>query len=407
MTYRELLELYSQGRLDEQQKIEVEKELEKQEALADYLFEHQAPPGMEDFFDGTPAFGANAEDADGEAPETSREDSEAIAKQINRSIRKAFIKTGVIAVIIGLILTLFVVFALPHIVSAFYYDPGKTSTELGTDDSGMPIEQLERDMSVFAELSIPELGPQITVGTDSFGYGNYSFYIDSASQVGSDSNTTTINSILTGNIKRNSFVCYNYKELATYLESHDFAYEDSDREIDRMKSGELYYAYVKLRDVMPYETFYADFVHSDEYGTNGSWVWCAIRTCRDETMLDFLDKGFYATVQGHSAEYGYDDNAYPMLAWADETGSLSGDVELDTEKKAYRHFNSMLKYMLDCNKFRSLKNQISIEVSEEDKDYIEENGLGVYGFIYVSDKEHIETLARAKSISKVFINRAF
>ena len=56
MTYREKLELYSQGKLDEQEKIEIEKELEKQESLTDYLFEHQAPPGMEDIYDGTSPF---------------------------------------------------------------------------------------------------------------------------------------------------------------------------------------------------------------------------------------------------------------------------------------------------------------------------------------------------------------
>ena len=37
MTYKEKLELYSQGKLDEQQRTEIEKELEKQEAFTDYL----------------------------------------------------------------------------------------------------------------------------------------------------------------------------------------------------------------------------------------------------------------------------------------------------------------------------------------------------------------------------------
>ena len=49
MTYREKLELYSQGKLDEQQKKEIEKELEKQEALTDYLFEQQIPLGADGF----------------------------------------------------------------------------------------------------------------------------------------------------------------------------------------------------------------------------------------------------------------------------------------------------------------------------------------------------------------------
>ena len=159
MTYREKLELYSQGKLDEKERIEIEKELEKQEALADYLFEHQAPPGMDDFFGETSPFDVSGEDA--EIPEL-KDDTETIAKQINSSIRKAFIKTGVIAAIAAIVLTLFVVFAMPHVVDAFYYDPGKI---VGTDEDGNNIEQLELDMSVYSELTIPELGPNITAAT--------------------------------------------------------------------------------------------------------------------------------------------------------------------------------------------------------------------------------------------------
>ena len=135
MTYREKLELYSQGKLDEQQKIEIEQDLEKQEALADYLFEHQAPPGMEDLFDEEPAFGAKAAGGNDSNAKASITENNLITKQINWSIRKAFIKTGVVAVIIAIAISLFITLALPRIVSAFYYDPGKVVT-IGTEEDG-------------------------------------------------------------------------------------------------------------------------------------------------------------------------------------------------------------------------------------------------------------------------------
>lgn len=399
MTYRELLELYSQGRLDEQQKIEVEKELEKQEALADYLFEHQAPPGMEDFFDGTPAFGANAEDADGEAPETSREDSEAIAKQINRSIRKAFIKTGVIAVIIGLILTLFVVFALPHIVSAFYYNPGKTGAELGVDDGGVPIEQFERDMSVFAELSIPELGPVITVGTDRFGYGNYSYFIDGVSLVDSKGNDVTVKKNLTGNIKRDRCISYNYDEIGQFLDDyHDVSQNSSN--LETMNETDLYYAFVDLKESVPYEEFYEEYITDNGgYGTGESWVWCAVRVNEDESTDGYLNRGFYAATNGQFVRYGFDADKYPMLAWKEDS------EELDTEAKAAQHFVSMLSYMLDNEKFNSLSFQLEPAVEESEKEYVEEHGLNIYGFVYVSDKAHIDAIAKADGVNKVYVNK--
>ena len=42
MTYRELLELYKQGKLEENKKHEVESDIERQEAISDYLFDRDA-----------------------------------------------------------------------------------------------------------------------------------------------------------------------------------------------------------------------------------------------------------------------------------------------------------------------------------------------------------------------------
>ena len=45
MTYRELLKLYQEGKLDEEQKQEVEQSVEKQEAISEYLYEKEEIPG--------------------------------------------------------------------------------------------------------------------------------------------------------------------------------------------------------------------------------------------------------------------------------------------------------------------------------------------------------------------------
>ena len=47
MTYRELLKLYQEGKLDEAQMREVEQALEKQEAISEYLYEREEIPGLE------------------------------------------------------------------------------------------------------------------------------------------------------------------------------------------------------------------------------------------------------------------------------------------------------------------------------------------------------------------------
>ena len=396
MTYREKLELYSQGKLNEQQKTEIERELEKQEALTDYLFEHQAPPGMDELFDEASPFDAKAESAESTSAAVIKDDSEAVAKQINRSIRKAFIKTGVIAVVIALILTLFVVFALPHIVSAFYYDPGKV---IGTDENDTKIEQLERDMSVFAELSIPELGPNITVGTDSFGYGNYSYFIDGVSLVNQKGGDMTVKKNLTGNIKRDKCICYNYDEIGQFLNDyHDVSQNSSN--LETMNETDLYYAFVDLKEIVSYEDFYEDYiVDNDGYGTDGSWVWCAVQVSEDETTDGYLNRGFYAKANGQFVQYDFDADKYPELSWKEDS------EELDTEAKAKQHFTSMLSYMLDSEKFNSLSFQLEPAVGDYELEYVEEHGLKIYGFVYISDKAHIDRIAKAEGVNKVYADK--
>ena len=75
MNYRELLELYKAGELELEQRKRIEKDIEKQEAISDYLYEQEGIPGLEDVF---------AEEdrnsfvfADGRQTETGKEKAEA------------------------------------------------------------------------------------------------------------------------------------------------------------------------------------------------------------------------------------------------------------------------------------------------------------------------------------------
>ena len=51
MTYRELLELYKTGELELEQRKKVEKDIERQEAISDYLYEQEDIPELNDIFE--------------------------------------------------------------------------------------------------------------------------------------------------------------------------------------------------------------------------------------------------------------------------------------------------------------------------------------------------------------------
>ena len=48
MTYRELLKLYKEGQLDEETKKKIAADIERQDAISEYLYEEGEIPGMED-----------------------------------------------------------------------------------------------------------------------------------------------------------------------------------------------------------------------------------------------------------------------------------------------------------------------------------------------------------------------
>lgn len=90
MTYRELIELYKAGELELEQQKKIEQDIERQEAIGDYLYEKEEIPELGDVF-------------------TEKDDTDFI-KVVNRSIRSAFRKLGLAVLAVTLVLVLFIQF---------------------------------------------------------------------------------------------------------------------------------------------------------------------------------------------------------------------------------------------------------------------------------------------------------
>lgn len=89
MTYRELLELYKTGELELEQRKKVEKDIERQEAISDYLYEQEDIPELNDIFE---------EKAAAEKNNKRNDDIEDIdtkfIEMVNRSIRLCVSQNG-------------------------------------------------------------------------------------------------------------------------------------------------------------------------------------------------------------------------------------------------------------------------------------------------------------------------
>ena len=170
MTYRELLELYKTGELELEQRKKVEKDIERQEAISDYLYEQEDIPELNDIFE---------EKAAAEKNNKRNDDIEDIdtkfIEMVNRSIRRAFRRMGLTILAAACVLILFVQFCLPTIVSCFYYNPAKN-----IGDKDYAISKMSRDMAVYSEVFLPGKR-RGSVQVEAKGYGNYNITVNQTS----------------------------------------------------------------------------------------------------------------------------------------------------------------------------------------------------------------------------------
>ena len=144
MDYRKLIEDYKNGTLDEAQEKQVAADIEKHEAISDYLMESAEIPGLEEI---------SLSSGEGALSESEAErGSSDTAAQIRKLIRRAFVKAGVIVGTAVLALTLAVLFLLPRFVDCFYYDPCEIA---GVTPNGIETNRMTLDMAVWSELHLP------------------------------------------------------------------------------------------------------------------------------------------------------------------------------------------------------------------------------------------------------------
>lgn len=167
MTYRELIDLYKCGKLDKEQREQVEKDIERQEAISEYLFDEGEIPGLEDLTDDG-LVENSIEDNATDSVFSDEAEQVQFAKMIKASIRKAFIKMGVVVGVVVLVAVLLVIFALPKAVDLLYYNPGEI---VGTHEA-CETNRMSLDMAVYTELYMPEsFRDEVSVNEN--GYGEY------------------------------------------------------------------------------------------------------------------------------------------------------------------------------------------------------------------------------------------
>ena len=139
MSFREIIKMYKEGTLEDNKKELVREEIEKHEAISDYLYEKSQIPNLDEM----DIMMADAND---------EQEAEDFSKMVRKAIRRAFVKMGIVVGTVILAIMLVVVFLLPNLVSSFYYNPNEV---VGTSVSANETKRMSLDLAVFSELFLP------------------------------------------------------------------------------------------------------------------------------------------------------------------------------------------------------------------------------------------------------------
>ena len=389
MTYRELLSLYKKGALEEEKRQEIEADIEKQDAISEYLCEEGSIPT----FDILESADTISENRTEEASNSTASEHDFI-KTIQKTIRHAFIKMGIIVGTVVLAVTLFVVFALPHFTSLFYYNPNKIVSE---ENDRISTNQMSLDMAVYTELFIPGYYRDNVTAT-ARGYGEYDI------QIRQTSSSNGLFTTVSGYLSRNRLVLYDTNYLKrpadnVFLRTKDssglpsFSHgasgtpESALKKLQELQENTNYLAYITLEHLTEYEEFIAWFNNKQP-----DWrdFWVSVYA-ENDVGIPFYNIGFSPYRDG--IVMSYSEESYPLLR-------CNGDFSPTDSETMKTHFVSMLNYMRDNETFFEMINQSPKPASYFDTliRLIDEKGLQINGFAIVAEKEELLRLMEDENI---------
>ena len=422
MSFKELLERYQKGEATPEEAHKVEEELEKFSAINDYAYQQ-----LEDFI------GESEETAEGvseKSVKAEKEPDELFVKKIKKEIKRYFLKVGITAGCIALVVSLFTMLAMPRIVSAFYYDPGK-SVKADSKESQRETNQMSLDMAVYSELYMPQT-PRNCVTSQQEGYGKYQIKITSDVWYGDDEPQVTGGRIVRGKLTLydnnalkplsgvNFFGWYQRESAEIPLTQQDrseqkqwkkenpgeegnlvhgrIEREYNEDHLKQLDDRKYYCAYVTLNEMMSYEDFCKFYEKQELLGG-----WCAVKNMEsgdDGTYFEPANLGFSLDPSSNSL-LNWDQEAYPNLF-----SSTRDTKGVYSEEAAKAHFLDLLSYMRQQEDFLDLMDEDAAENGlrnrlEQTESYVKEHGITVYGFVARMTKAQAQKLLEQEEVYTV------
>lgn len=402
MTYRELLNAYKNGALDDKTKQQIIEDIEKQDAISEYLFDQELSAGT-DYF-------PVQEEGTAESAEASR-----LTALVQKAVHKTLMKAGLITGVLVLLVVALCAFVLPRLTDYFYYRPDKIVWE--DEETHLRYRQMDLDLSVWSELYLPGAFRQMA-NTESEGWGKYSIAIP---ELGSpDGRYETV----TGRLVRNKLTLYEVDTLRRPVANafvppegveSGFTVLDADtmkpvggwgdRETQQMFLEELdenqwYVGYLSLSELMAYEDFYSWFDALD-LKTENLWVEAYVEG-EDGHQLS-INTGFLADCSGYVRDAFSEE--YPFLSPIGE----EQHPDPASARQMKQHFISLLRYQADHPRLGQIMGEnMSVGTAGEQTNYrhlinlMENQPLRTYGFAVTAQKDALQKLFEEPTVAHIY-----
>ncbi len=424
MTYRQILDEYKKNALPEEKQKEVAADIEKHEAISDYLYEESEIPDINEAFselneNTCSCNGSGSDPGPAGSITDNAQRAEDFTAVVNRSIRKAFIKLGITVFAAVAVLILFVQFILTGIVDNFYYDP----TERVSQPTDSFIEnRMSRDIDTYTELVMPETH-RTDVTAESLGYGKYNISIHQ------NLSYTGFFSTATGEVTRGKLRLFN-EDILRKPTGNAFGW--SQIYVD-FKNGEyltksLTELYKITDDYMKNDGEEGEIMHGAAGSPEQSLE--TIKGLRDdmpyyayvtfERMLDFSqvekiidpadkDDDFMITepwlaVDTYPRSNAPDGSSYGYITTLPKIGFIVQDQDnlSENEELQQKHFTDMLDYMAEQTDFLKMFDE-DPQTFADASQLIKKNGLHIYGMGCTVSKSTMLKLMEFDNVREIYV----
>lgn len=364
MTFRELLEKYKNQTATPEERKQVEAELEKYNALTEYLLE---------------------QDVDMEGEDLAGQQEE--LQKIDRSMKKRGRRIIAIAVVIACVVMGALTAFQPVISKVIWYDPTEQN-----------FEQISYDISchlaVLAELTMPEVQMESVMITEK-GWGQYDLQVQqrewsSGEYLWEDGTVTRGKIQLKSNVYQYSVINAFSRGTAEFGNSVMTESAKAKAALADLPEYLKMEAYVSLEKDWTMEELENFAAQQDGY-----LGWVGVRTSpEDRQFLPLM--GFDADSSGYIWENV--DAAYPFY-------ELSMHEDVPLAEAWEKHFLALLQYSINHGDFYARLNQSNDHGStcQMVQEYVTENGVKTYGFLYYGTPAEMRKLLENEDVEGIYV----